>query len=162
MKGGKIDASAHLSTAYAASRGLGDVIGQDEWCVFEELTQVESSYSLKKMSLIHPLVLAVMAGEEKLTNEISLHNNWIKLTSPKSATICQIRRALKFVFASFCENPHHPPSGEAMQFLDLLNTLIVNCFNDLAATEGVAGDGGGGVKGGFKGGKKVQQFEKIS
>jgi len=47
VKNGKIEASAHPGTGYYATRGTGDVISNDEWLLYGELTQVESSYSCK-------------------------------------------------------------------------------------------------------------------
>ena len=40
------------------------MISNDEYLLYGELTQVESSYSLKQVSLIHPAVIALFAGEE--------------------------------------------------------------------------------------------------
>lgn len=64
VQGGKVDAAAHMSTAYGNSRFQGDVISSDEYSIYEELLQVESSYSLKTMSLVHPALVFLLGGEE--------------------------------------------------------------------------------------------------
>jgi hypothetical protein len=83
VKNGSIHASAHATTCYGASRGLGDVIPNDEWCVFGELTQVESSYSLKQLSLIQPVILLLMCGEDEVdvtdaSKALELLGGWAK------------------------------------------------------------------------------------
>ncbi|CAD7930194.1 unnamed protein product [Amoebophrya sp. A25] len=161
VKGGKVSASAHLSTCYGTSRGLGDVISQDEWCIFEELLQVESSYSLKQMSLVHPLVLCLMAGEERMEdNKLVLHDGWMKFTLEndrgQAAMLCQVRRALKYVFARFCENPHRPPSQPETQFLQKFFQLIAAFFEETKHTMGAPNGGGKSLKGK---GKRRDAFE---
>ncbi|CAD7923399.1 unnamed protein product [Amoebophrya sp. A120] len=162
VKGGKLGASAHMSTCYGTSRGLGDVIANDEWCIFEELLQVESSYSIKQMSLVHPLILCLIAGEERLeNNELALHDGWIKFTMQgnHATSICQIRRALKFVFAKFCENPHNPPSPQETQFLQKLFYLLQTFFEEINHTMGTKGGKATGKKGLEAKGKQRQNFE---
>eukprot|EP00392_Amoebophrya_sp_AT5.2_P015693 g15909.t1 len=165
VKGGKVSAAAHASTCYGTSRGLGDVISQDEWCVFEELTQVESSYSMKNISLVHPLVLCLMAGEERMEDgELKMYDGWMKFALPgnQAQLFTGIRRALKFVFAKFCENPHRPPAPQETEFLKKLFYLLQTLFEEVHRTQGAPVSNKGKEKGGkslHDGARKRQNFE---
>lgn len=168
VKNGTIEASAHPSTVYGAGHSE-KINQQDEYCVFEELRQVESSYSLTNLSMVHPLIVALMAGEERCDNgQISIANDWIKMQARNNdADICKMRRALKYCFACFCENPHQPPSDDQMWFLDKAFDLISAVSEEMTQSTRSNGYGGGnrdraysGGKGGYYGGGKGQKQQQ--
>jgi len=127
VKGGKIEAMLHGSSAYGVSREQGEGTKDEEWVVFHELVQMESNYSLKCASYVPNLVMLLMCGDEEIgTQDQTLLNGWAKFNTPGGAghNIKDIRRGLRTVFKSFCADDLRQPSEEVMEFVNNTCTLI--------------------------------------
>eukprot|EP00397_Hematodinium_sp_SG-2012_P002884 GEMP01002892.1.p1 GENE.GEMP01002892.1~~GEMP01002892.1.p1 ORF type:complete len:1080 (+),score=285.51 GEMP01002892.1:130-3369(+) len=133
VKSGKIEAMMHGTSAYAAAReqGTGQGPAGEEWVVFQELTQMESSYSLKCASHVPNLVMLLMCGDEEIsTTEATLLNGWAKFTSQGGIgyNIKDVREGLRTVFKEFCASGLEEPSVSSMEFLDNSCSLISATF----------------------------------
>merc|ERR1719235_1820466 len=55
-QGGKVEGRPHATSAYLPDK-------PEEWVIYQELAQVESTYKLKVVSPIDPLVMMLLGGE---------------------------------------------------------------------------------------------------
>lgn len=129
VKSGKIEAMMHGTSAYAAAReqGTGQGTAGEEWVVFQELTQMESSYSLKCATHVSNLIMLLMCGSEEIgTTDSALLNGWAKFTCQGGIgyNVKDIREGLQDVFREFCASDLEEPPEESMDFVNNACSLI--------------------------------------
>merc|ERR1719247_3611185 len=61
-QGGKVEARPHATSAYIPEK-------HEEWVIFQELAQVKSTYKLKVVTPVQPLVMLLLGGEGPITIE---------------------------------------------------------------------------------------------
>lgn len=124
VKGGKIEAQVHGSSAYAASREQGQGGKDEEWMVYHEMTQMESNYHIKCATHVSNLILLLMCGDETIAApDAALLNGWAKFSCP-NRSIKDIREGLRSVFCDFCANDLQEPEQSSMEFVDNVCSFI--------------------------------------
>jgi len=165
-QGGKVEARPHATSAYVPDK-------PEEWVIFQELAQVESTYKLKVVSPIHPVVMMLLGGEGPLSIDedsgkggkggkkgkgkkgsegqvfVSLLDGWVKFqTDPQAAEQLQsLRASLQGAFQGFCQRPDHVPPAETLEMLDQVAAVLSSLGSEGGSGQGVKrahpGDGGG-------------------
>ncbi|CAE7392382.1 unnamed protein product, partial [Symbiodinium pilosum] len=113
---GKVEARAHGSSAFMPEQ-------PNEWVIFQELGQMESTYRLKLVSPIGALPMLLLGGEGRLLiqgGQVSLLDGWVKFQADEgtASQVQRVRASLQSAFQNFCANPDHIPNAQTMAFLD--------------------------------------------
>ncbi|CAJ1354281.1 unnamed protein product [Effrenium voratum] len=128
-QGGKVEARPHGTSAYVPS-------APNEWVLFQELSQMESSYRMKLVSPVTPLQMLLLGGQGPLKKEgkgggkgqvsVSLLDGWVKFRTDEATAdqVQKIRAALQTAFQSFCANPDKIPSQVTLTILDEVAALL--------------------------------------
>jgi len=147
VKGGKIEAMLHGTSAYGRSRECGGGTKDEEWVVFHELSQMESNYHLKSVSYLPNLVVLLMCGDEDIKEqEPTLLNEWIKFSYRGGVgyNIKDIRKGLRNSFKDFCGKDLAQPSQEQLDFINEVCSLLSKCIgSSFTAKKRLRDDGPG-------------------
>eukprot|EP00929_Paragymnodinium_shiwhaense_P034889 TRINITY_DN18928_c0_g1_i1.p1 TRINITY_DN18928_c0_g1~~TRINITY_DN18928_c0_g1_i1.p1 ORF type:complete len:1100 (+),score=321.71 TRINITY_DN18928_c0_g1_i1:76-3375(+) len=177
-QGGKVEARPHGSSTYTPEK-------PDEWVIFQELTQQESTYKLKLVSPVEPLPMLLLGGEGALKvepvagkgggkpgqNQVSLLDGWVKFKT-EAATAQQLQKlrgGLQSIFQSFCQKPGDIPDANKLKLLDAVAAMLSSKTSGIKRAASFDAEGGaqrgapvgkGGKGGKFGGGKGGGKFGK--
>lgn len=141
-QGGKVEARIHAASTYVPDK-------PEQWCFYQELTQVESTYRMKLVTPIDPVILLLLCGEGPITVEedtgkgkggkkgwgnanssnvkVSLLDGWVCFrTDPATADQLQaLRLGLQDVFQAFCQRPDQVPPPQSLSVLDQAASIFM-------------------------------------
>jgi ATP-dependent RNA helicase DHX36 len=161
-QGGKVEARPHATSAYIPEK-------HEEWVIFQELAQVESTYKLKVVTPVQPLVMLLLGGEGPIAIEegdgksgkgkkgswgkgggksqvfVSLLDGWVKFQTdrPTADLIQSLRASLQGAFQGFVQKPDHVPAAPTLEMLDQVAALLTDVAGGGATGHGVKRPHGG-------------------